>query len=113
MRHLLIVGLLFLTASAAATALGSDAQKLAPRHTEPLTIHLVNTDFETAIGFVSKHAGIESEFDGSATSERRTARLTLRMENATLDEALDAMTRLAGLSYTVVDAQTIRIYQLP
>jgi type II secretory pathway component GspD/PulD (secretin) len=113
MRHLLLVGLLFLTSSAISTALGPDAQKLAPRSTEPFTIHLVNTDFETAIGFVSRQAGIESEFDGSATSERRTARLTLHMEKAALEEVLDAMTRLAGLSYTVVDPQTIRIYQLP
>jgi hypothetical protein len=31
----------------------------------------------------------------------------------TLVEVLDALTRLSGLTYKVVDAKTILIYQLP
>ena len=95
----------------AASALG--AQQLAPRNTEPLTIHLVNTTFEDALGFTAKHAGIEVEFDGSASRERRATKLTLRMEKVTLEEALDTMTRMAGLAYKVADPQTVVIYQLP
>ena len=91
----------------------ADAQQLAPRTTEPLTMHLVNATFDTVIGFVAKHAGIQVEFDESATRERRNTKLTLRIEGATLEEALDTITRLAGLTYKVVDAQTILIYQLP
>jgi hypothetical protein len=112
MRHLLIVGVLFLT-SATSTAVGVDAQQLAPRNTEPITIHLAGTTFEDAIGFVAKYAGIETQFDDTATSERRQTKLTLALNDVTLEEALDAMTRLSGLSYKVVGAQTIRIYQLP
>jgi hypothetical protein len=94
-------------------ALAADAQQLAPRNREPLTIHLVNATFDDAIGLVARTAGIEVEFDESATRERRNTKLTLRMEKVTLEEALDTLTRVAGLTYKVVDAQTILIYQLP
>jgi hypothetical protein len=94
-------------------AYAADAQQLAPRNTEPITIHLVNTTFDEAIGFVGRHAGIAIQFDDSATAERRTTRLELNMKGVTLVEALDTMTRLSGLTYKVVDAQTILIYQLP
>jgi type II secretory pathway component GspD/PulD (secretin) len=113
MRHLLIVGLLFLTPSAASTAVGADAQQLAPRNTEPITIHLVNSPFEDAIRFLGKQAGIQVEYDESASRERRNTKLTLRLEKVTLEEALDTMTRMAGLTYKVADPQTILIYQLP
>lgn len=94
-------------------AYAAHAQQLAPRSTEPITIHLAGTTFDDAIGFVGRHAGIEVQFDGSATSERRATKLTLNMEGVTLEEALAAMTKQAGLTYKVVDAQTILIYQLP
>jgi type II secretory pathway component GspD/PulD (secretin) len=113
MRHLLIVGLLFLAPLAPPAAVSADAQQLAPRNTEPITIHLVNSPFEEAIAFLGRQAGIAVEFDESASRERRNTKLTLRMEKVTLEEALDTMTRMAGLSYQVVDPQTIRIYQLP
>ena len=90
-----------------------DAQQLAPRNKEPLTIHMVNATFDDAIGFLGRQAGIEVEFDESATRERRNTKLTLRMEKVTLEEALDTLTRMAGLTYKVVDEQTILIYQLP
>jgi type II secretory pathway component GspD/PulD (secretin) len=109
MRHLLIAGLLFLSS----TSLGAYTQQLQPRSREPVTIHLVNTEFGTAIDFVSKHAGIEVQFDDMVTRERRNTKLTLTMREATLEEVLDAMTRASGLSYAVVGPQTIRIYQLP
>jgi hypothetical protein len=35
------------------------------------------------------------------------------MKDVTLEEALDALTRMAGLTYKVVDTQTILIYRLP
>jgi hypothetical protein len=94
-------------------AYAAHAQQLAPRNTEPITIHLVNTTFDDAIGFVGRHAGIAIQFDDSVTAERRTTRLELNMKGVTLVEALDTMTRLSGLTYKVVDAQTILIYQLP
>ena len=91
----------------------ADAQKLEPRQSGPLTISFVNTSFEDIIGFVGKYAGLLIEIDESATAERRNTRLTVRMKDVTVEEALDHLTRLAGLSYMVVDAQTIRIYQAP
>ena len=95
------------------TVYAANAQQLAPRNTEPVTINLVNTAFDDAIGFVARHAGIDVQFDDTATRERRTTPLTLSMKNVALEEALDAMTRRAGLTYKVVDAKTIRIYELP
>ena len=113
MRHALIVGLLFLTSSVASTAHGAYAQQLAPRNTEPITIHLVNATFDDAIGFLSRQAGIEVQFDDTATRERRNTKLTLNMRDVTLEEVLDTLTRFSGLSYKVVDPQTILIYELP
>jgi hypothetical protein len=94
-------------------ALTADAQQLAPRNTEPIKITLVNATFDDAIGFVARQVGIEVQFDGSATQERRNTKLTLKMLGVTLEEALDTLTREAGLTYKVVDVQTILIYQLP
>ena len=94
-------------------ALAADAQQLAPRNTEPVTIRLVNTTFDDAIGFMAKHWGIDVQFDDSASPERRNTKLVLNMTDVTLEEALEEMTRLAGLTYKVVDARTILVYQLP
>ena len=105
---MLAVGVITLLAAHAA-----GAQQLAPRTTDPITLHLTNATFDDAIGFLGKHAGIAVEFDGSATRERRNTKLTVRMEKVTLEEALDTLTRMAGLTYKVVDPQTILIYQLP
>ena len=113
MRHLLIAGVLVLTSLATSAAHRGDAQQLAPRNTEPLTVRFVNSEFEDIVGFVTRHVGIEVQFDDTATPERRSTKITLNLEKVTLEEALDVITRLAGLSYTVIDPQTIRIYQLP
>jgi type II secretory pathway component GspD/PulD (secretin) len=113
MRHLLLAGLLFLTSSASSSALGAGAQQLQPRNREAITIKFVNTAFEDVIGFLTRYAGIAVEFDDSATSERRNTKLTVSMSDVTLEEALDTLTRLSGLTYKVVDAQTILIYELP
>jgi len=108
MRHLFLAGAIVLGATTT-----SAAQQLAPRNAEPIKIVLVNVTFEEAIGFVSKQVGIEVQFDDSATRERLNAKLTLKLEGVTLEEALDTITRVSGLTYKVVDAQTILIYQLP
>jgi len=89
------------------------AQQLAPRNTEPITLHLVNTTFDDAIGFLGRQVGIDVQFDDTASRERRNTKLTLRMEKVTVEEALETLTRFAGLTYKVVDAQTILVYQLP
>ena len=113
MRHLLLAGLLFLASPVNSTAHGTFAQQLQPRNGGAVTVKFVNTPFEDVIGFLAKYVGIELQFDDSASSERRTTRITVSMSDVTLEEALDTLTRLAGLSYAVVDAQTIRIIQLP
>src|SRR4029450_5672644 len=100
----------FLTRLAAHAA---DAQQLAPRNKEPRTIILVNTTFDDAIGFVGRQGGIDVQFDESATPERRGTKLTLRMKDVTLEEALAALPRMPGLPYKVVDTQPILIHRLP
>ena len=107
MRMLAVAVVTLLAAQAAG------AQQLAPRNTEPITMHLVNSPFNDPIGFLGRQAGITVEFDESASRERRNTKLTLRLEKVTLEEALDTMTRMAGLTYKVTDPQTILIYQLP
>jgi type II secretory pathway component GspD/PulD (secretin) len=92
---------------------GAHAQQLAPSRTEPLQVNFVNSTFDDVIGFVAKYAGIEVKFDDSATRERRNTKITLKLEGVTLEETLGTLTRLAGLTYKVVDPQTILIYQLP
>ena len=94
-------------------ALATDGQQLAPRNKEPIKIVFVNITFEDAIGFVAKQAGIEAHFDESATRERRHTKITLKLENAPIEEVLNTLTSLSGLTYKVVDPQTILIYQLP
>jgi type II secretory pathway component GspD/PulD (secretin) len=107
MRMLAVAVVTLLAAQAAG------AQQLAPRNTEPITIHLVNSEFDDAVSFLGRQAGIEVKFDDSASQERRTTKLTVRMEKVTLEEALDTLTRMARLTYKVADPQTVLIYQLP
>ena len=90
-----------------------DAQQLAPRSTEPNKMQDVNSTFDDVIGFLAKQAGIEVQFDESATRERRNTKITIKLAGVTLEEALETLTREAGLTYKVVDPQTILIYQLP
>ena len=103
--------------AAAAIALlsfqAADAQQLAPRNTELLKITFVNATFDDAIGLVAKHADIKVQFDDTATRARRITKLTLKLLDVTLEEALDTITREARLNYKVLDPQTILVYQWP
>ncbi len=106
--RLLAVAVIALLATYAA-----DAQRLAPRDPGLVTIHFVTTPFDDVIGVLSRQVGIDVQFDETATDEHRSTKLTLHMRDVTLEDALDTMTRLAGLSYKVVDPQTILILRLP
>ena len=87
--------------------------QLMPRDVTPLTIHFVNSTLDDAMTFLAKQTGIEIQWDETVTPDRRRAKVTLRMEEATLAEVLEALTSRIGLNYRVVDAQTIRIYRQP
>ena len=109
MRILIPAGITLLAAHTAAYA----QPQLMPRNDSPLTIHLVNSKLDAAMTFVAKQAGIDIQWDETVTPDRRNAKVTLRLEKATLAEALEALTSRIGLSYRVVDPQTIRIYRQP
>ena len=77
----------------------------------PLTVIFVNTEFDRVIGFVAQYGEIEARFDDTITRERRATKITIRMKDVTLEEALDAITREAGVTYKWVDQKTVLIYQ--
>jgi hypothetical protein len=102
-----------LVVAAILAAFAADAQQPALRNTEPITVIFVNTAFDHIIGLVAKYARIEVQVDETVTRERRATKITVRLKDVTVEEALETITREAGLAYKVVDAHTILIYQLP
>jgi type II secretory pathway component GspD/PulD (secretin) len=96
---------------AAITAFAAAAQQPALHNTEPITVIFVNTPFDEVIGLVARYAGIKVQVDDTATRERRATKITVRMKDVTVEEALETITREAGLAYKVVDPDTILIYQ--
>jgi len=109
MRLLTLAAISLLAAHTAAYA----QPQLMPRDVTPLTIHFVNSKLDDAMTFLAKQAGIDIQWDETVKPDRRNAKVTLRLEKATLAEVLEALTSRIGLSYRVVDAQTIRIYRQP
>ena len=92
-------------------AYAADARQPALRASGPITVIFVNTEFDRVIGLVAKYGEIEVQFDDSITRERRATRITVRMKDVTVEEAVEAITREAGVAYKVVDPHTILIYQ--
>lgn len=104
MRTLAVAAITVLAAFAA------EAQQPVLRNTEPLTVIFVNTAFDDVIGFVAKYAQIQVQIDDTVARARRATKITVRMKDVTVAEALDTITREAGLAYKVLDSQTILIY---
>jgi hypothetical protein len=105
MRMFVVAALTVLAADAA------DAQQPALRNAGPITVIFVNTEFDRVIGLVAKYGEIDVQFDDSITRERRATKITVRMKDVTVEEAVDAITREAGVAYKVVDPHTILIYE--
>ena len=111
MRHLLLAGVLALSATAT-----SAAQTQATFSTTPLTVTFVDSRLEDALTFLAKSAGVTIEFDATLTEEVRRAPMvdkTLSMREVTVEEALAAITMRNGLTYTVIGPKAIRIAKKP
>ena len=108
MRNLLIAGVLVL-ASTATTGAQSPA---APVTAGLITVNFFEAPLEDAVSFLARFAGVTIEFDATVTEEVRHVPLPnhrLRLLNVTLDQALDALTSVHGLTYTVAGPKAIRI----
>ena len=108
MRHLLIAGVLVL----ASTADSSAQSQVAPLTAEPINLTFVEAPLEDAVSFIARFAGITIEFDATVTDEMRRVPLAnhrLRLVNATVEQALDALTSIHGLTYTITGPKAVRI----
>jgi hypothetical protein len=116
MHILLAVGVTVLTATTPAQT-STPQPVLAP--TQPLSVTFVvdaskRPTFEEAISFLARYATIAIELDGSVPGEIReqaVADSTLSMRGVSLEEGIAMLTRIKGLSYSIVDAKTVRIFK--
>ena len=109
MRHLLLAGIMVLSATAA------QAQQLAVP-TSPINLLFREVPLQDAISFIARHAGITIEFDATVTEEARSAPLAkqpIRLNNATVEGALDVLTSTNGLTYTITGPKAVRISKKP
>ena len=108
MQTLLALGVTILTAAAPVQSQPAHVQA------KPVTINFVNATFEDAISFLAKYAQVTIELDQTVTPEMRLQKVAggrLVFRDVSFDEALAELTRLHGLSYTVVDEKMIRIFK--
>jgi hypothetical protein len=109
MHTLFALGVTILTA-------GSPAQPAAPAlaATRPIDMVFLMPPFESAIAAVAQTTGVTIELDDTVTSEVRQQPLSdrlLKLAGAGLEETIALLTRMKGLSYTIVDARTVRIFK--
>ena len=112
MRHLLIAGVLVLTSTATSAA---QTQQLDVSRSPLNATFLATAQVEEVMTFVARFATITIEFDATVTEEMRRAPLAkpLRLNNATLEEAIEVLTSTNGLSYTITGPKAIRISKKP
>ena len=107
MHILLAVGVTLLTAT------GPQSQPaLAPA--PPINVTFVDASFEDAVSFIAKYARLTIEIDQSVSQQLRRepiAGAPVKMQDVTIEEALRALTARIGLDYSIVNAQTVRIYK--
>ena len=107
MRHLLLAGVMVLASTAT-----SAAQTQAPLTAEPINLTLFEAPLDDAVSFIARFAGITIEFDATVTEKMRqvpVANHRLRLVNATIEQALDALTSIHGLTYTITGPKAVRI----
>ena len=109
MHILLAVGVTILTAGAAA-----QAPVLAAK--APITVTFLNTlAVEDALSFLSKYSGVTIEIDQSVPPGTLKEPLydasPITMREVTIEQALQMLTRLKGLDYTIVDARLVRVFK--
>ena len=107
MHILLAVGVTLLTATVPGQA------QPALRPATPFNVTFVRASFEEAISTISRITGVTIELDQSVPEQLRReplAESAINLRGATLDETLEWVTRMKGLTYSVVNAQTVRIH---
>lgn len=108
MHILLAIGVTILAATQAQTQ-----PSLA--ETKPMSITFISSvPLEKAISTLAQVASTTIEFDQTVTAEVRTGPVSssvVNMRDVTLEEAIAILTRLNGLSYSIVDAKTVRIFK--
>jgi hypothetical protein len=106
MHTLLALGVTVLTAS-------SPAQPTLAA-TQPFSVVFVMPKFEQAISSLAQMTGVTIEIDqtvGDDIRQQPVADTALNFRDVKLEEAIRVITRLKGLSYTVVDEKSIRIFK--
>lgn len=110
MHVLLAVGVTTLLAA------GSPSQGSQPAlvGTPPITITFVNAAFEDALTFLAKTSGVTIEIDQTVTGEIRRQPVydsAISVREVSLEQTIEMLTRLKGLSYSIVDAKMVRIFK--
>ena len=115
MHMLLAVGVTILSAT---TPTSNSQPSLS--QTTPLSITFVASSesgapsFEDAITSIARIAGVVIELDVSMPQELRRQAVadgTISLNGAGLEDAIGFLTRMKGLSYSVVNARTLRIFK--
>jgi hypothetical protein len=108
MRHLLIAGVIVLTTTTVVPA----QTKLEPVSAQPINLTLTEeARIGDALATVARLSGVTLEFDASVTEEMQHAKLTqrIRLNGATLEGAISALTSSNGLTYTITGPKAIRV----
>jgi hypothetical protein len=81
-----------------------------------ITLKFVNARFADAVAAVAQASGISVQLDDSVTADLRDRPLRypiISVANSTIDEVLWMLIDKSGLTYVVVDANTVRIKANP
>ena len=108
MHTLLAVGVTILTATT------PQAQPTLAA-TQPLNVTFVMpVAFEETISFLAKMSGVTIELDDTVSQDLRRQPLSdyaIKLAGVTLEEAIATVARVKGLSYSIVDEKTVRIFK--
>jgi len=108
MHILLALGVTLLTA----TVPNQSQAALVP--TPPVNITFVKASFEEAVSFIARFSGVTIELDQTVSGQVRreiVAESPILLRGATLEQALETLTSLKGLSYSIVGPQAVRIFK--
>lgn len=80
----------------------------------PVNVTFVKATFEDALSTIAKVSGVMIEIDQSVSEAVRRepiANTPIRLHDASVEKTIDWLTSTRGLSYTVVDGASIRIFK--
>jgi hypothetical protein len=108
MHILLAVGVTILTAGTA------QATQPALAAAQPITVTFVQAKFDDALTHLARVSGVTIEIDQTVTEEVRRQPVyesPITMRELSIEEAIATLTRLKGLSYTIVNAKMVRVFK--